>query len=37
MMERVYINDIKQFLEREILLQGFVENIRDSRIWLFLY
>lgn len=36
MMERVYINDIKQFLEREILLQGFVENIRDSKNMAFL-
>ena len=36
MMERVYINNIKQFLEREILLQGFVENIRDSKNMAFL-
>lgn len=30
-MERVFIGDIRQHLEKEILIQGFVDNFRDGK------
>ena len=36
MMQRVYIGQIKEHLEQEILLQGFVENFRDGRAMAFI-
>ncbi len=35
-MERVYLGEIRQHLEKEILLQGFVENFRDGKAMAFL-
>ena len=30
-MNRTYINELKQTLNQEILIQGFVENFRNSK------
>lgn len=35
-MDRIYIGDIKQHLDTEIKLQGFVENFRDSKAMAFI-
>lgn len=35
-MERVYIQDIKDYLDKEIVLQGFVDKIRDLQYVQFL-
>ena len=35
-MERVYLGEIRQHLEKPILLQGFVENFRDGKAMAFL-
>ncbi len=35
-MERVYISNIKEHLDTEVKLQGFVENFRDSKAMAFI-
>jgi len=36
MMERVYLSEVKNHLEEEVLVQGFVENFRDGRAMAFI-
>lgn len=35
-MERTYIADIKNNLGKPVLVQGFVENLRDSKYMAFI-
>ena len=35
-MERVYLGDIRNHLNEEVLVQGFVENFRNSRAMAFI-
>ena len=35
-MERIYINELKSHLNQPVYVQGFVENLRDSKTMAFI-